>query len=248
MFQFELGLYITVGLLYLFIWLCNKKSAVISKATRLTRSKTFLIIMFTVVSMSGYLLYTLYTYVAEKIDALKLVGSLLNTFVLILSWYITEGIYSSVSSKDGVRLNEKEKIMCNLVAMLGVVFIILLNGIGEDVSYSMVCIVVAVFISTYWGISSVYKEQNIKETMHNLIGEFSGILKRYWVISIFSVLVFGMVTKYGGWLDRVITNYSGFMLGSLIGYWVLIISALVCVMLGGKTWKPIFVSISCKKY
>lgn len=243
MFQFELGLYITVGLLYLFIWLCNKKPAAISKATRLTRSKTFLIIMFTVVSMSGYLLYTLYTYVAEKIDALKLVGSLLNTFVLILSWYITEGIYSSVSSKDGVRLNEKEKNMCNLVAMLGVVFIILLNGIGEDVSYSMVCIVVAVFISTYWGISSVYKEQNIKETMHNLIGEFSGILKRYWVISIFSILVFGVVTKYGGWLDRVITNYSGFMLGSLIGYWVLIISALVCMMLGAlkrivlKIWR-----------
>lgn len=76
----------------------------------------------------------------------------------------------------------------------------------------MVCIVVAVFISTYWGISSVYKEQNIKETMHNLIGEFSGILKRDRVISIFSVLVLGMVTKYGGWLDRVITNYSGFML------------------------------------
>lgn len=231
MFQFELGLYITIGLLYLFIWLCYKKSAVIFKVTRLTRSKTFLIIMFTVVSMACYLLYTVYTYVAEKIDALKLVGSLLNTFVLILSWYITESIYRSFSSKDGAHLNEKEKNMCNLVAMLGALFIILLNGIGEDVSYSMVCIVVAVFISTYWGISSVYKEQNIKETMHNLIGEFSGVLKRYWVISILSVLVLGMVTKYGGWFDKVITNYSGFMLGSLIGYWVLVISVLVCVIL-----------------
>lgn len=230
MLQIELGLWVTIICIYFMIWICVKKPEFTTKVKGVTSRKWFLMIMFTFGSLIGYWLYALYTVVTAELDKLKIVGSLLNTFVVILSWYIARSLYNVFLVSDCEHLNEKEKNVCNLLSVIGILFILFISfdGSHDNMDYTIACTVISVFISTFWGVSFVYKEENFKESFHNFIDEFSGVAKRYWIINILLAFLLALALKAGSVVDILLTKYNIFIMGSALGVWVLLIATLFC--------------------
>ena len=57
---------------------------------------------------------------------------------------------------------------------------------------------------------------------------FRGVAKRYWIINILLAFLLALALKAGSVVDILLTKYNIFIMGSVLGVWVLLIATLFC--------------------
>lgn len=160
-----IGIYVVFGLFVVGILLFNNIVEKVFNGMKVVFCTT----IFTMVTFVLSLFYSILSIALGSV----ITSAFFCSIFLVFTWILAEKMYQLMSGNEVV-LTEKDKNICHLLAMLGVILsAIILMIKNSDKEYGiLISISVSIWIGAYVPLSSIYKGKKMKELLGIVIDNF----------------------------------------------------------------------------
>lgn len=135
----------------------------------------------------------------------SVIAPLICAAFLVFSWWIVEKLYEILYDENKDKLTEKEKNMCNLWAMLGIVITSMFFLIQENDKIYVILIstALAILIGEYVPISKIYEEESIKEIGLTVLANFKEARSKVLITDIVCVSFITLVVSLNNFVQKI---------------------------------------------
>lgn len=220
------SVYVILGILFILMLgsgkLFNKLSKVVINVKIVISA-----IMFNLFSYIFTLMYSLVAIITGNI----MFNAVLCAVFLVFSWFLVNKLYQLMTGENGSEDDEnrillkEDKNICNLFSLIGVICSsIVLSYDNKSFEYfTLISIVVSIWIGAYIPISEIYKGTPVRVVLLEVLKEFSSKNKVVWISSIVCVVILAVFASNSNISLKLHTLIEIFGSGIAVGSIVLIL-------------------------